>query len=356
MKIKQIVLTLLLCSVCIVSFAQPKPVRRVYMWDVTLSMQGRAGCPNIWNKVKTKLIDEINLISDPNVEIVLIPFQHRALSEHMQVVYATNEGKHKLVKFIEDYKIPYMWVGTAAAGKEVAPGEKGKTTMTALYEPLNFCMENIIKDDKYNYLEFMTDGVSDFPEDAARFNKMVQKFCSIAEQKELYLLYVMLTEQAANVNIKQDTICSRFVLVKPDYDIVINVIDLRTPEELLFNTHDDYKKDLTLKFVASSSSPLKPGYKVHVKADSNPFFEIDEVCEVSTADNTIVFTPKFKMTPDEMRAVILAEGWEKVSLRISATPQMKESFDYKLICLPDNSEVKIKLLTIAEKKVTISWE
>lgn len=355
MKIKQIVLTLLLCSVCVASFAQRKPVRRVYMWDVTLSMQGRAGCPNIWNTVKEKLINEINLISDPAVEIVLIPFQHRALHEHMQVVDATNDGKQKLVKFIQDYKIPLMWVGTAANGKEVAPGEKGKTTMTAHYAPLDFCINNVITPDRQNYLEFMTDGVSDFPEDAANFNRMVDEFCNIATEKELYLLYVMLNEQA-KVNIKQDTICSRIVFIPNSEDLVISFVDLQVPEEILFNTHDDYQKDMSIKFLTSSSSVLKSGYKVHVKADENPFFDVDQICEVSTSDNSITFTPKFKMKPDDMRNVILHEGLESISLRISPTADMKDKFEYNFICLYDNSEVKVKLITIAEKKVSISWE
>ncbi len=357
MKIRQIILTILFCCAYIISFSQHKPIRRVYMWDVTLSMQGKAGCPNIWGTVKDQLVKDINLITDPNVEIVVIPFQHRALHEYMQVVYATTAGKQKIVKFIEDFQIPLMWIGTASVGREVDSGERGKTTMTALYEPLNFCMEKVITPDKQNYLEFMTDGVSDFPEDAKKFNQMVQKFCDIAVEKELYLLYVMLTEQAANVNIKQDTICSRFVVIPPDSDgLKITMIDLLPPTETFFNTHDDYKKKMSLKFVSSSSSELKSGYKVHVKSDYNPFFDVDQICEVSTADNTITFTPHFKIGPDEMRNIILNDGLSEVALRISPTPQMKESYEYRLVCLPDNTEVKVKLITIAEKKVTITWE
>lgn len=326
------------------------------MWDVTLSMQGKAGCPNIWGTVKDKLVNEINLITDPNVEIVLIPFQHRALHEHMQIVTATSEGKQTLINFIKNFQIPLMWVGTSENGKEVAPGEKGKTTMTALYEPLSFCIDKVITPDRQNYLEFMTDGVSDFPKDAAKFNQMVKQFCDVAEEKELYLLYVMLTEQASRVNINQGTICSRIIFIEPDEELVISFVDLQTPDEIMFNTHDDYQKDMNVKFATTSSTMLKPGYKVHIKSDANPFFDVDQICEVSSIDNSISFTPKFKMTPDDMRAVILRDGLESVSLRVMPTPEMKDNFDYKFICLPDNSEVKVRLITRAEKKVTISWE
>ncbi len=80
---------------------QVKDTRQIYLWDVTLSMKGKAaGCPDIWDKVKVAMIDDIMQISDERTEIVVIPFQHKALETWTEI--ATPAGKAELVNRIKN--------------------------------------------------------------------------------------------------------------------------------------------------------------------------------------------------------------------------------------------------------------
>ena len=125
-----------------------KDVRQTYLWDVTLSMQGKApGAPDIWEPVKEALISDIQQIRDDRTEIVVIPFQHKALEEWREP--ATAEVKARLVTKIKAYKIPLH-------------NYNGKmTTMTCLYEPLLHVVNKVLSADKVDILKLMTDGIPD---------------------------------------------------------------------------------------------------------------------------------------------------------------------------------------------------
>ena len=126
MRIRLFAIIVLVLSGCSLLFAQSgnvKDIRQTYLWDVTLSMQGKApGAPNIWEQVKTAIITDIQQISDDRTEIVVVPFQHKALDEWRQP--ATEAGKAALIAKIKAYKIPLF------------PFNGRMTTMTCLYEPL----------------------------------------------------------------------------------------------------------------------------------------------------------------------------------------------------------------------------
>ncbi len=351
---KKLFFTLLVLGIAISAYAQ-KSIRRVYMWDVTLSMTGKAGCPDIWQDVKDALVKEINLITDPTVEIVIIPFQHRALNEHMQREYATSAGKAKLVGFIRDYQLPRTWAGNAASGCEDMAN--GKTTMTALHAPLKYCLDNVIIPDKTNFLEFMTDGVSDFENDKKKFEELVRNWCSMAEEKNLYAFYVMLTPQAKNDHMKKVNQCERLRMVDPtDGPVVISLQELTPPERISFNTHDDYGKAFTLKLTSSTSAVLKKGYKVRVTSTENPYIRVDQVCEVDPDNMSINFTPEYKASADELRSLKNSGDMTQVVLNISPSEDMKDNLDYALVFMQAGAHTLVDVVGAPEKKVTIRWE
>ena len=335
--------------------AEEVKLRRVYLWDVTLSMTGRAGCPNIWNTVKERLIEEINLIADPSVEIVVIPFQHRALHEQKVTAYANVDGKKKLIDFIRNYNLPRMWVGDSKTGSEATDGN-GKTTMTALYAPLKYCLDNVITPDKENILELMTDGVSDFTKDGEDFITLLSKMCDIAVEKRLYTFYVMLTPKAINQKVKTLKTCPRLIIVSPKQDIDINIQELTPISNLVLNTHDDYGKSVSLRFTSSSSAVLKPGYKVRVMSNENPYLSVDAECEVSPVDLSIKFTPQYKGTPDELRALINSGDRTPIILSFSPTDDMKNNLDHSLVLMKQGAHTDVQIIGAPEKKVTIRWE
>lgn len=284
---KPLVILLALAS-CILSFAQSanvKDVRQIYLWDVTLSMQGKAGGPNIWEQVKTAIISDIQQISDDRTEIVVVPFQHKALDEWRQP--ATEAGKAALIAKIKAYKIPLF----SFNGR--------KTTMTCLYEPLQYVVDRVLSLDKVDILKLMTDGIPD--EHEAEYKELLAQWCQIAKEKDAYGFYIMLTEEAA----KGRTILEQ---VNPCRFDAIDVASLNgtnvsllmlTPQQsLAFNVREDYGKDIKIKFAHSGSGSFQKGYRVHVYSESE-YISIDQVVELRE-DYTVSVKVEYLMSQSEM--------------------------------------------------------
>lgn len=354
------VFILLLFLVPAVLFAQQdannvdKPQRKVYLWDVTLSMKGAGGCPNIWNDVKESLIKNIKSITDPRTEIVLLPFQHRIIDKKSD--YATAEGKQNLIQYVKDFDLPKLWIGDAATGHEAKPGEKGRTTMTKLYAPLQECLETVITVDKTDVLVFFTDGLSDFPEDGAEFEKFVcEDWCTgVAKEKDIYAFYLMLTSKATNTGLCG---CPRFKTINPTENPDLSTVTLTPSDKAVnYNVKDDYGKDIVVTFDTRSSTPMNEGFVIHVENDpENPYFGINQDVVLDPAHNTISICPKLKMTSEEMRKHVYENPANKDSLYLSFTAGkgMDEKFDRVII-----TDVKTKIVVIgtAERTLELEWK
>ena len=301
---KKALLTLVALASFTLAFAQSgnvKDVRQTYLWDVTLSMKGKvAGAPNIWEKVKQAIIDDIKQISDDRTEIVVIPFQHKALEEWRQP--ATAAGKDALIAKIKAYDIPLFDFG----GK--------KTTMTCLFEPLQYVVDKVLTPDKVDILKLMTDGIPD--EHQAEYEALLGRWCSIAQQKDAYGFYIMLTSQA---------VAGQTVLEKIDpcrFDAIdvaelegtnVGLLMLTPQQSIAFNVREDYGKDLTIKYAHNGSGELQPGYKVHVYSHENSYVQIDQVVELKD-DYSVTVKAQYLMSKTEMIETLSIEENEKVFL------------------------------------------
>ena len=69
-----------------------KNERRIYLWDVTLSMKGFKGrTPDIYDKVITALEKDINTIIDEQTEIWVFPFQTSILDKLTEIAANADE-------------------------------------------------------------------------------------------------------------------------------------------------------------------------------------------------------------------------------------------------------------------------
>lgn len=337
------------------NFVVDKPQRKVFLWDVTLSMKGAGGCPNIWNEVKENLIKEIKSVTDPKMEIVVLPFQHRIIDKKSE--YATAEGKLRLIQFVNDFELPRMWIGDAKTGHE-ENGGKGKTTMTKLYAPLKESLETVISSDKTDILVFLTDGLSDFSDDAAAFEKFVcEEWCTdVAEEKDIYAFYLMLTPKAINDKLN-DCKCGRFKIIKPGTTIPgLSTVTLTPASKVCYNVKDDFGKDIVVKFDTKSSTPMEAGFKIHVENDSeNPYFEINEDVDLDPVRNTISIRPRLKMTREEMRSYILEKDENKdvLFLSFSVGKGMEEKYDRVIVT---TIKTEVEMVGTDERTLKMEWK
>ena len=278
-----------------------KDVRQTYLWDVTLSMQGKApGSPDIWDQVKEAIITDIQQISDDRTEIVVIPFQHKALDEWRQP--ATAAGKAALVAKIKAYKIPLFDFG----GR--------KTTMTCLYEPLQYVVDKVLSPDKVDVLKLMTDGIPD--EHQAEYEALLGRWCQIAKEKDAYGFYIMLTTQA----VEGKTVLEKINPCRFDAIDVANLggtdvsLLMLTPQQnIAFNVRENYGEEVTIKYAHSGSGTLQPGYKVHVYSYENGYVQIDQIVELKE-DYTVTVKAQYLMSKTEMIETLSIEENEKVFL------------------------------------------
>lgn len=278
-----------------------KDVRQIYLWDVTLSMKGKApGAPDIWDKVKEAIITDIQQISDDRTEIVVIPFQHKALDEWRQP--ATVAGKDALIAKIKAYKMPLHDFG----GK--------MTTRTCLYEPLQYVVDNVLSPDKVDVLKLMTDGIPD--EHKAEYKALLGRWCQIAKEKDAYGFYIMLTSQAVEGKIELEQInpCRFDAIDVADLGGTdVSLLMLTPQQNFAFNVRETYGEEFTIKYAHSGSGKLEPGYKVHVYSYANSYIQIDQVIELKN-DYTVTFKVQYLMSKTEMIDTLSIEDNEKIFL------------------------------------------
>ena len=292
-----------------------KDVRQTYLWDVTLSMQGRAKnsdgtpTPNIWKQVKAAIITDIQQISDDRTEIVVIPFQHKALDEWREP--ATEEGKERLIAKIQSYNIPLF---TKQDGKIVPASGKGGTTWTCLYEPLQYVVDKVLSSDKVDILKLMTDGISD--EHETEYKQLLGRWCQIAKEKDAYGFYIMLTSMAVEgqMVLKEINPC-RFDAI----DVAelggtnVSLLMLTPQQSIAFNVREDYGKEITIKYAHNGSGTLQAGYKVHVYSYENSYIQVDEVVEL-TESYTVTVKAQYLMSQTEMKETLPIDENERLFL------------------------------------------
>ena len=136
-----------------------KDIRLTYLWDVTLSMKGYNGSPNIYDKVVTAMIKDIESVTNERTEIVVVPFQNSQYCEVWKE-YATPQGKANLKSKIKAYK-------------------NDNVTNTNISAPLQYAIDEIFTTDKIDIMKLMTDGVDNV--DPNRLKHILDNWCRIAK-------------------------------------------------------------------------------------------------------------------------------------------------------------------------------
>lgn len=288
-----------------------KDVRQIYLWDVTLSMQGKApGAPDIWEPVKEAMVADIQQISDDRTEIVVIPFQHIALEEWRE--YATDAGKANLIAKIKAYKIPlHNFNGRM-------------TTMTCLYEPLQYVVDKVLSPDKVDILKLMTDGIPD--EHQSEYEALLERWCQIAKEKDAYGFYIMLTSQA---------VAGQMVLEKINpcrFDAIdvaelagtnVSLLMLTPQQNIAYNVREDYGKNLTIKFARNGSGSFQKGYRMRIYSEENEYVRVDQVVELHE-DYTVTVKVEHLMSQSQMMNTLPVNPNEKVLLHAEPAEGMDQ--------------------------------
>ncbi len=324
-----IALIILMCANCLPASAQngTKEERHTYLWDVTLSMFGqRKGYSqyDIYDEVVEKMTSNINAIQNEQTEIVVIPFQEK----HLEVwrTYATKQGKQDIISRIKHYK-------------------NENVTGTNITEPLQYAISHVFTEDRIDIVKLLTDGVPN--RDTEALFRLLNGWCDMAEKKDVYGYYVMLTPDATSQELKRllEQQCRFEVVVSLDFDKIFQVNGVQSA---VINLKDDYGKPKQLPFtVYGNSTTVPPAYRIRFKSEDNPYIRIDESCALDS-ENRITLHPQYLMPQAELHRLMP----EISTMTVSMTADADMSKECEFVRLAQ-SEFTISVVNRPEKAVEI---
>ena len=313
-------LAVLLLSLSLHAQGQFKDVRQTYLWDVTLSMKGYNGAPDIYEKVVDVMIKDIRSITDERTEIVVVPFQDTQYCDVWRE-FATPEGKAAMIKHIRNYK-------------------NENVTNTNISAPLQYAMDELFSTDKIDIMKLMTDGNDNV--DPARLREVLERWCEVAEQKDAYGYYILLTDAAKNGDISMvlKGLC-HFEEVDAS-EMLDGIADIRQlnntwKEGILINIRDEYDKPKRIRFtVYSGDGNIPEGFKVRFKTLPNDYVEVDEVAEMN-ADNSLEIHPRFKKPQQTLIEELPTDHmYGDIVLQFERTPEMAQDPKYAFTRIVDS--------------------
>lgn len=336
MKIYKFILKL--CLLIFLSqnvFAQQnqfKNERRIYLWDVTLSMKGHNGSPDIYDKVVAAMEKDINSICDEHTEIWVLPFQTSVLEKWTEK--ATLAGKKSLISKIKTYN-------------------NDQITYTNIAIPMEYAMNDLITQDKRDVLILLTDGVQNDPKcSKKKLYDLIRKWCAKAEENDAHAFYVMLTEFAQDEELIKviDETC-RMTKYTPDDDGNINItfIEFNPQSNYKYNIKDDAGKDVTLRFDCKKRIEIPSGLKIRCYSEPNSYIKVDEI--VSIENGTITISVKHMQDYDSLRTKLPRDTNEKIMLYF----EVEDPEKYPLVQLL-NSKCCMELINKPEKTLKVYVE
>ena len=313
--------------------AQTKDLRQTYLWDVTLSMKGYNGFPNIYKKVVDVMIKDINNIDNERTEIVVIPFQDKVCD--VWKIYATASGKANLIEKIKAYN-------------------NNTVTHTNISGPLEYVIKNVFSSDKIDILKLMTDGKDNV--DSNKYKQILENWCAIAKEKDVYGYYIILTDAAkSDVSLQLKDICNFEVVdvTKGNFSGIIDIIQLQPKfaDGFSINVRDEYNIEKRLEFTLYMGKNIPSGYKIHFKTRDDKYIKIDTIVELRS-DLSVVLKPEFLVEKDSIVKELPVEyNFDDIVLEYIPVDDMTQG-QYKDIRLVDK-ECNITLINKPENTVKI---
>jgi len=326
---KKTVLFTLMCFILTTAlFAQPKSQRRIYLWDVTLSMKGYQGkTPDIYDDVVKFLEQEINSITDENTEIVVCPFQEKILATWK--VKADKSGKKEIIRQIKTYN-------------------NNDVTNTNIVKPIQDIQANIIADDKRNLLVLLTDGKhSEKFGGSGELLRLIKGWGEYADKNYAYALYVVLTQEGLPdreiVNaIEQE---KNIMLIEPDK--LVEMIDLQPSELIKINIKDDKTAQIPLTY--RQSVKLPDGIKMQITAEDS-VLNINQI--VNIKDGKIVFDVKYKKPYNTLKTELAETTRLPLHIKLVNKEDIEKT-EGKIVYLT-KEELQLELINRPEKTLKIS--
>lgn len=296
------------------SFAQiNKPEKRIYLFDVTASMEGKGVIPtaNVFSSVKRNLQYSIGLIKNKNTEITIIPFTNRPLNNYAFAL----DSLHLINQCIDNLKI-----------------EKGDTNIADAW----LAGINEIDTTKVNYLFLITDGLHNTGPEKEVLYQHIDSWKDIAEDHYYFAFYIMLTPNAKELELVRKIEQSEQIW--PVESLDMNVVFVQSEKEIKTNINNNNKI-----LIQQNTSIEYDTNKIEfdLTMDENPYYFISNIVQNDSIENGISFNIQEKVP----RLQIPLE--HLVNLKINYDKEKHPLVFYT----PDN--IRLRIINKGIRKMTI---
>jgi len=241
-----------------------KQEKRIYLLDITKSMWGLGDNPDIFDDTKEALYKGIENINNPETEITIITFQGTNTYNTHNLPHWNfkkgNKGKFEEVKETID-----------AFCIDSVPGHN-----TDIYSALVKAQQEI-DPNKINYIFLLTDGAQSprgrtIDYNQTDLNNLLRGWCNWSENKNTYLFYVMLTDNAKNENIINtvEEQCNAYVTMGTD----INIAFIRPIEKQIAINLEDQPEFIEIPLTANDWNYLPANTNLKIELSTNNIFEL----------------------------------------------------------------------------------
>ena len=246
-----VILSLLFSLLCIdMSAQQPRQEKRIYLVDVTASMEGRGigGTQDVFQKVKNSLISTLQRIEDERTDVVIIPFTSHTFPEFNGRI----AQKDSLIQYISNLSI-----------------RKGDTNIADAWAKGVACVDST----KINYIFLLTDGLHNCGPDREVLYDRLRAWGEQSCDKYMFAFYVMLTPDAKEMeicNIVDET--SNLWLIE---SMNIDASLITVPNLIRKNVFND--KTITLQFETNNSYVDLADIGTEFVLEDNSYYQIANV-------------------------------------------------------------------------------
>lgn len=222
-----------------------RPEKRIYLLDVTGSMEGRGNVPspNIFSEVKSKLAKTIFETKDVNTEIVIIPFSDQCF----EPIIGTINEKDSIILAINNLET-----------------KRGDTNIAGAW---NKCVSEI-DSTKTNYLFILTDGLHNSGPSKEILYDNLKKWGKTSFGHYYFAYYVMLTSNARDEEIRQiaDTTNQMWKIESMD----VNASFISTALSIRRNINA--KKTVRIDFTSNNENVFSQDIPLNITLEDNPFY------------------------------------------------------------------------------------
>lgn len=234
--------------------------KRIYLIDLTRSMEGFNGSEDIFDTVKRQLKNAIMSLTDTTTQVVLIPFTDRPLD----FVDKTIANKVELLDYIENLET-----------------KRGDTNILSAWQK---GVEQL-DPNKVNYLFMLTDGVHNTGEPIENLYNELGTWHDITQGKYQFAFYVLLSQHAREEEICDIVENSKQMWLVPslniDTDFILGKLNLSVN---IINTNK-----VKLHLTCTNPEIFNDGFNIKLSIPENEYYKIVNASRVLDADGFITF-------------------------------------------------------------------